>query len=99
MRDSLTGSLDYDRLLSLSSDAQSDFIDNCLELLASFHALQFNVLFRRLAMDNTTAVSFVNYMGSVRSPLLDSLSKTTWAWCRSKEFLSLLNTSLVDLIT
>ena len=71
------------------SQSESEPHINYLELLASFHALQCFVseprsIHVRLAMDNTTAVSFVNNMGSVRSPSLDSLSKTIWAWCRSR---------------
>ena len=125
----LSGSLDYDKILSLSSQARSDLqwvienitqcngrlfqvpkIDtyiqsdasligwgavsgslsasgrwsqseskhhiNYLELLASFHALQCFVsnsrsIHVRLAVDNSTAVAYINNMGGVRSPLLD----------------------------
>ncbi|XP_068703769.1 uncharacterized protein [Montipora foliosa] len=139
----LTGSLDYDTTLPLSSQARSDLqwvienvtqcngrlfqvpkIDiyiqsdasligwgavsgslsasgrwsqseskrhiNYLELLASFHALQcfvFNSrsIHVRLALDNSTAVAYINNMGGVRSPLLDSLSKSIWEWCKLRD--------------
>ena len=35
----------------------------------------------RLAVDNSTAVAYIN-MGGVRSPLLDSLSRSMWEWCK-----------------
>ncbi|XP_068690471.1 uncharacterized protein [Montipora foliosa] len=139
----LSGSLDYDTTLSLSSQARSDLqwvienvtqcngrlfqvpkIDiyiqsdasligcgavsgslsasgrwsqseskrhiNYLELLASFHALQCFVpnsrsIHVRLALDNSTAVAYINNMGGVRSPLLDSLSRSIWEWCKLRD--------------
>ena len=139
----LSGSLDYDKTLSLSSQARSDLqwvieditqcsgrlfqvpkIDiyiqsdasligrgavsgslsasgrwsqsesehhiNYLELLASFHALQCFVsnsrsIHVRLAVDNSTAVAYINNMGGVRSPLLDSLSRSIWEWCKLRD--------------
>ena len=63
---------------------------NYLELLASFHALQCFVsnsrsIHVRLALDNSTAVAFINNMGGVLSPLLDSLSKSIWEWCKLRD--------------
>ena len=139
----LSGSLDYDKTLSLSSQARSDLqwvienitqwngrlfhvpkIDiyigsdasligwgavsgslsasgrwsqseskhhiNYLELLASFHGLQcfvFNSrsIHVRLAVDNSSAVAYINNMGGVRSPLLDSLSRSIWEWCKLRD--------------
>ncbi|CAH3188645.1 unnamed protein product [Porites evermanni] len=91
----LSGNLDYDKTLSLSSQApvssslsasggwsqsESKHHINYLELLASFHALQCfasnsRSIHVRLPVDNSTAVAYINNMGGVRSPLLDSLSK------------------------
>ena len=139
----LSGSLDYDKTLSLSSQARSDLqwvienitqcngrlfqvpkIDiyiqsdasligwgavsgslsasgrwsqseskhhiNYLELLASFHGLQCFVsnsrsIHVRRAVDNSTAVAYINNMGGVRSPLLDSLSRSIWEWCKLRD--------------
>ena len=63
---------------------------NYLELLASFHALQCFVsnsrsIHVRLALDNSTAVAYINNMGGVRSPLLDSLSTSIWEWCKLRD--------------
>ena len=63
---------------------------NYLELLASFHALQCFVsnsrsIHVRLALDSSTAVVYINNMGGVRSPLLDSLSKSIWEWCKLRD--------------
>ena len=138
-----SGSLDYDKTLSLSSQARSDLqwvienitqcndrpfqvpkIDiyiqsdasliswgalsgilsasgrwsqnesehhiNYLELLASFHALQCFVsnsrsIHVRLAVDNSAAVAYIDNMGGVRSPLLDSLSRSIWEWCKLRD--------------
>ena len=139
----LTGGLDYDKTLSLSSQARSDLqwvIENItqwngrlfqvpkiymyigsdasligwgavsgslsasgrwsqseskhhinyLELLASFHGLQCFVsnsrsIHVRRAVDNSTALAYINNMGGVRSPLLDSLSRSIWEWCKLRD--------------
>ena len=39
----------------------------------------------RLAVDNSTAVAYINNMGGVRSPLLDSLSRSIWEWCKLRD--------------
>ena len=39
----------------------------------------------RLAVDNSTAVAYINNMGVVRSPLLDSLSRSIWEWCKLRD--------------
>ncbi|KAJ8913043.1 hypothetical protein NQ315_002059 [Exocentrus adspersus] len=59
---------------------------NYLELLAIFYGIKCyaydlptgNVLIR---CDNTTAISYINRMGSVRFPALCSLAKEIWQWC------------------
>ena len=58
------------------SQSESKQHINYLELLTSFHALQCFVsnsrsIHVRLAVDNSTAVAYINNMGGVRSPLLD----------------------------
>ena len=63
---------------------------NYLELLAAFHALQCFVsnlksIHVRLALDNSTAVAYINSMGSTKSPVLDSLSRSIWEWCMSRD--------------
>ena len=59
---------------------------NYLELLAALHVLQvfvadkFNIHVR-LKMDNSTAVSYINNMGGIRSPFLNELAVSIWEWC------------------
>ena len=72
------------------SQSESEHHINYLELLASFHALQCFVsnlrsIHVRLAVDNSTAVAYINNMGGVRSPLLDSLSRSIWKWCKLRD--------------
>ena len=59
---------------------------NYVELLAAFYALQAFVghkrkIHVRLKVDNSTALSYINNMGGIRSPCLDSLSRLLWEWC------------------
>ena len=59
---------------------------NYLELLAALYALQAFVpnlrdVHVRLKLDNSTAVAYVNKMGGIKSPSLNSLSRTLWKWC------------------
>ena len=79
------------------SKSESKYHINYLELLASFHALQCFVsnsrsIHVRLALDNSAAVAYINNMGGVRSPLLDSLSRSIWEWCKLRVFSFLLST-------
>ena len=72
------------------SQSESKHHINYLELLASFHALQCFVsnsrsIHVRLALDNSAAVAYINNMGGVRSPLLDSLSRSIWEWCKLRD--------------
>ena len=72
------------------SQRESKHHINYLELLASFHALQCFVsnsrsIHVRLALDNSAAVAYINNMGGVRSPLLDSLSRSIWEWCKLRD--------------
>ena len=74
------------------SPGELDYHINYLELLAGFHALQCFVSCRRsihvrLALDNSTAVAYVNNMGGTKSPSLDSLSKSLWEWCIARDIL------------
>lgn len=63
---------------------------NYLELLAAFFALKCfashlskcEILLR---IDNTTAISYINRMGSVQFPKLNSLAKQIWQWCEARE--------------
>ena len=65
---------------------ESEHHINYLELLAAFLALhvfvgdKFNIHVR-LKMDNSTAVSYINNMGGIRSPSLDKLAVCIWGWC------------------
>lgn len=62
---------------------------NYLELLAAFLALK---TFTKeltnckilLKLDNTTAISYINRMGGVRFPVLNSITKQIWQWCEER---------------
>ncbi|XP_044753365.1 uncharacterized protein LOC123312871 [Coccinella septempunctata] len=62
---------------------------NYLELKAIFLGLRFfgkhsfdeKILIRT---DNTTALSYINKMGSVQHPELNELSRLIWKWCETK---------------
>ncbi|XP_030750160.1 uncharacterized protein LOC115877950 [Sitophilus oryzae] len=62
---------------------------NLLELRAIFLGLKCfagnlkdcNILIRT---DNTTALSYVNKMGSVKFPKLNNLARSLWKWCENK---------------
>lgn len=63
---------------------------NFLELKSAFLGLKIfasnlrsrNILLR---IDNTTAIAYVNKMGSVRYPILDNLAKDLWQWCEERD--------------
>lgn len=62
---------------------------NYLELLAAFFALKCfaahltnsNILCR---IDNTTAISYINRMGSIQFPKLNDLARKIWQWCEDR---------------
>ncbi|XP_011859075.1 PREDICTED: uncharacterized protein LOC105556591 [Vollenhovia emeryi] len=62
---------------------------NYLELLAVFHALRCfaphstncDILLR---VDNKSALSYVNRMGSIRFPHLSNLAREIWCWCADR---------------
>ncbi|KAJ8944526.1 hypothetical protein NQ317_006676 [Molorchus minor] len=63
---------------------------NFLELMAVFYSLKCftadlrtcNILLR---IDNTTAISYINRMGSVQYPKLNDLSRQIWQWCEARD--------------
>lgn len=63
---------------------------NYLELKAIFYGLKCmaknlkscNILIR---VDNTTAISYINRMGSIQHPTLCQLAKEIWQWCESQD--------------
>lgn len=63
---------------------------NYLELLAIFLSLK---CFARnisncailLRVDNTTALSYINRMGGIQFPHLNTLARDIWQWCESKQ--------------
>ncbi|XP_071578072.1 uncharacterized protein [Temnothorax nylanderi] len=71
-----------------SADERTNHI-NFLELLAISLALKCfaqnlsncEILLR---VDNTTAISYINRMGSTRVPKLNRLAREIWQWCESK---------------
>jgi hypothetical protein len=73
---------------------------NYLELLAVFLGLK---CFARnksncallLRIDNTTAISYINRMGGIQFPHLNSLTRSIWQWCEERDiwlFASYINT-------
>ena len=59
---------------------------NYLELLAVYHALRcFASLSKNcdilLRVDNSTALSYINRMGSIKFPHLSNLAREIWSWC------------------
>lgn len=63
---------------------------NLLELKAAFYGLKcfasevrsYELLLR---IDNTTAISYVNRMGSVQFPKLSELCRQIWEWCEARD--------------
>lgn len=63
---------------------------NYLELLAAFfglkcfasHLSNCNILCR---IDNTTALLYINRMGSIQFPKLNSLTRKIWQWCEKRK--------------
>ena len=37
-----------------------------------------------LRLDNTTAVAYIQNMGGTRAPTCNTLAKSLWAWCISR---------------
>lgn len=64
---------------------------NYLELLAIFYALKSfknelkNICHVKIMTDNTTAVSYINKMGGVKSELCNDITKKIWFWCIEHE--------------
>ncbi|XP_050294576.1 uncharacterized protein LOC126743396 isoform X1 [Anthonomus grandis grandis] len=71
------------------SVVEKEYHINYLELLAVFfglkcfasHLSNCNILCR---VDNTTALAYINKMGSVQYPKLNNLSRTIWQWCEER---------------
>ncbi|KAJ8945284.1 hypothetical protein NQ317_001091 [Molorchus minor] len=71
------------------NQAQAQKHINYLELLAVFYGLgcfaqnysDCNILLR---VDNTTALSYINRMGSIKYPELNSLARKIWQWCEKR---------------
>ena len=65
---------------------------NYLELLGALYALQACVsnlrdTHVRLNLDNFTAVAYINKMGGIKSPSLESFSRTLWEWCDKRSII------------
>ena len=41
----------------------------------------------RLKLDNSTTVAYINKMGGIKSPSLNSLSRTLWEWCDERSII------------
>lgn len=71
------------------SETERSYHINFLELKAAFLALchfadgmrNCNILCR---VDNTTALAYINKMGSVQYPDLNNLSRIIWQWCEKR---------------
>lgn len=72
------------------SDEELNCHINYLELLAAFFALKCfaqeltncEILLR---VDNTTAISYINRLGGVQYPQLNSLARRIWQWCECRK--------------
>lgn len=81
-------------------DSEKEYHINYLELLAVFLGLKSflantNNCTVLLRVDNTTALSYVNRMGGIQFPHLNSLTRNIWQWCESRNiwlFASYVNT-------
>ncbi len=63
---------------------------NCLEVLAAFLAVKCfvsdkNGLTILLRMGNMTAVTYVNKLGGIVSPSMNSVIKELWMWCMNRD--------------
>jgi ribonuclease HI len=72
------------------SESQSNMHINYLELLAIFYGLKSLARDEKkcsilLRVDNTTAISYINRMGSIQFPYLNSLAREIWKWCEARE--------------
>lgn len=71
-----------------SIDEQNKHI-NYLELIAAFFGLKIfadnlsncEILLR---IDNTTAISYINRMGGIQFPYLNTVSRNIWQWCEER---------------
>lgn len=62
---------------------------NYLELLAALFALQCFASSKQdceilLRIDNTTAIAYINRMGGMKYPKLNSIARVIWQWCESR---------------
>lgn len=79
---------------------ETEFHINNLELLAVFLVLKCFAVNNvncaiLLRIDNTTAISYINRMGGVQYPHLNSLARQIWLWCEIRNiwfFASYINT-------
>ena len=63
---------------------------NYLELQAIFYGLKSFAKTRSkcrilIRCDNTTAISYINRMGSIQHPQLNALTRDIWQWCESRQ--------------
>lgn len=69
---------------------EKEYHINFLELLAVYLALKCFVLDKSncailLRVDNTTAISYINRMGGIQFPHLNSLAWSIWQWCEKRQ--------------
>ncbi|XP_033231989.1 uncharacterized protein LOC117182972 [Belonocnema kinseyi] len=72
-----------------NTEEQKEFI-SLLELRAAFNGLRcFAENYRScqilLRIDSTTAISYINCMGGVQYPKLNSLARLIWQWCEKRD--------------
>lgn len=63
---------------------------NYLELMACFIGLKSFAKIKRscailLRIDNTTAISYINKMRSIKFPKLAKLARCIWQWCENRD--------------
>lgn len=71
------------------SRSERDLHINALELLAAYFALRCFAKEERdceilLRVDNTTAISYINRMGGIQFPVLNSIARQIWQYCEER---------------
>ncbi|KAJ8914276.1 hypothetical protein NQ315_011010 [Exocentrus adspersus] len=82
------------------NDIETSFHINYLELLAAFNGLKSFAKNKKsshilLRIDNTTAISYINRMGGIKFPTLNTIARQIWDWCEQRKvfiFASYVNT-------
>lgn len=89
---SLTGwgaACNNDTARGIWNESERELHINVLELIAAFFVLRCFAKEERdceilLRIDNTTAISYINRMGGIQFPTLNSVARQIWQWCEER---------------